>query len=66
MAQNVSLIGIQPEELPWIRLLISLLRHPDPKISELARQAVAYVAETAGDPVVPAPDEPAVGYRSAR
>lgn len=48
MAQNVSLIGIQAEELGWLRLLVSLLRHPDPNVPELARQALLYVVGTAG------------------
>jgi hypothetical protein len=48
MAHNVSLIGVQPDELPWMRLLISLLRHPDNTIPELARQALMYLAETSG------------------
>ncbi len=48
MAQNLSLIGVQPDELPWMRLLTSLLRHPDPVVPELARQALLYLLETAG------------------
>jgi hypothetical protein len=48
MAQNLSLIGVQPDELPWMRLLISLLRHSDPVVPELARQALLYLLETAG------------------
>jgi hypothetical protein len=50
MAQNVSLIGLQPDELSWIRLLVSLLRHPDPATPELARQALLYVSKTSGTP----------------
>lgn len=41
------MIGIQPQELPWVRLLIHLLRHPDPLPAELARQALTYVDQIA-------------------
>ena len=43
------LIGIEPPELPWLRVLIALLRHPDPVVPELARQALVYLADAAGD-----------------
>lgn len=50
MAQTktVSLIGLEPAELQWIRTLVALLRHPDPNIGELSRQALIYLSETAG------------------
>jgi len=48
MAENVSLIGVHSDELPWIRRLVSLLRHPDPAVPELARQAIQFLTETAG------------------
>ena len=41
------MIGIQPAELNWIRLLLALLRHPDPSVPELARQALMYLTEAA-------------------
>jgi hypothetical protein len=47
MAKTVPIIGVDPDELRWMRLLISLLRHPDPYIPELARQALLYVTEAA-------------------
>jgi len=43
MSQTVPVIGVQPEELTWIRLLIFLLRHPDPVVSELTRQGLLYL-----------------------
>jgi hypothetical protein len=43
MARTLSIIGIEPEELAWIRLLVQLLRHPDPVAPELARQALLYL-----------------------
>jgi hypothetical protein len=46
MAQTVPVIGIEPAELGWIRMLILLLRHPDPVVPELTRQALLYL-ETA-------------------
>ncbi len=47
MAKTVSVIGIEDWELRWVRSLIGLLRHPDPSIPELARQALLYLARSA-------------------
>jgi hypothetical protein len=47
MGHTVRMIGIEPEELPWQRLLTSLLRHPDPVVPELARQALLYLQNAA-------------------
>jgi len=47
MANTVPIIGIEPGELAWIRLLVSLLRHPDPVVPELARQALCYLEAAA-------------------
>lgn len=47
MAQ-LTLIGLDAQELHWLRVLVSLLRHPDPGVPELARQALVYLAEAAG------------------
>jgi hypothetical protein len=61
MAQTVSMIGIGANELRWIRTLVQLLRHPDPSVSELTRQALLYMAEAAGRtavPPVPSPRRP--------
>ncbi len=41
------MIGIDLEELVWLRTLIFLLRHPDPVNSEMAQQALQYLAENA-------------------
>lgn len=49
MAKTVPMIGISPQELPWIRMLVQLLRHPDPGVAELARQALLYLTDAAGD-----------------
>jgi hypothetical protein len=49
MAQTVSVIGIDSKELRWVRTLVSLLRHPDPSIPELARQALMYLSDSAAD-----------------
>ena len=48
MAKTVPIIGIAPSELPWIRLLVTLLRHPDAGVPELARQALLYLTDAAG------------------
>jgi len=42
------LIGLEPHELHWLRTLVALLRHPDPSVPELARQALLYLTEAAG------------------
>ncbi|MBZ5623599.1 MAG: hypothetical protein LAQ69_33475 [Acidobacteriia bacterium] len=47
MTKTVSVIGIETTEIRWIRLLVSLLRHPDPSMHELARQALLYLADAA-------------------
>jgi hypothetical protein len=47
MAKTVPMIGIQTPELRWLRMLVSLLRHPDPSIPELARQALLYLTDAA-------------------
>lgn len=62
MAQTVSIIGIGANELRWIRTLVQLLRHPDPSVPELTRQALLYMAEAAGRTAVssaPSPRRPA-------
>ncbi|HWQ56914.1 MAG TPA: hypothetical protein VN442_24715 [Bryobacteraceae bacterium] len=40
---NVVVIGLSPEEHDWVRLLVSLLRDPDPVRGELTRQALIYL-----------------------
>ena len=40
MANTVPVIGIDPAELVWIRMLVLLLRHPDPVVAELTREAL--------------------------
>ncbi len=43
MANTIPVIGIEPAELAWIRTLVTLLRHPDPVVPELTRQALEYL-----------------------
>ena len=62
MAKTVAVIGIEDKELRWVRSLILLLRHPDPSIPELARQALMYLARSAADR--PNKSPPAVGRAS--
>jgi len=47
MAQTVPVIGIEPAELEWIRTLVHLLRHSDPVVPELTRQALLYLEASA-------------------
>lgn len=58
MARTLPIIGIDPEELPWLRLLIFLLRHPDPVVPELAHQALLYLEKAASQSTAPG-DRPA-------
>jgi hypothetical protein len=50
MSRTTAVIGIHPEELRWIRLLLALLRHPDPGMPELARQALLYLSQSTDQP----------------
>ncbi len=47
MANTVPVIGIEPAELAWIRMLVLLLRHPDPIVPELTREALRYLEAAA-------------------
>jgi len=47
MANTVAVIGVEPTELPWLHSVIWLLRHPDPHVAELTRQALLYLESTA-------------------
>ena len=54
MPQNTGLIGLHPDELRWVQMLIALLRHPDPLTPELARQALIYLSHSARENAAPA------------
>jgi len=47
VSKTVPVIGVAVDELCWLRMLVALLRHPDPSIPELARQALIYLTEAA-------------------
>jgi hypothetical protein len=47
--RKLSLIGIETGELPWLRVVVALLRHPDPSVAELTRQALIYLGNAAGE-----------------
>jgi hypothetical protein len=53
MPKPVAVIGIEPCELRWLRMLLVLLRHPDSSVAELARQALLYLTEDARRRAVP-------------
>lgn len=42
-AVRCYMIGLDANEIEWVRLLVKLLRGPDPLAPELARQALEYV-----------------------
>jgi hypothetical protein len=57
MAKTVSMIGIDPGEVAWLRSALFLLRHPDPLISEMTRQAIRYLeANACGEQTRPRTD----------
>jgi hypothetical protein len=58
MANTVTMIGIDPTELGSIRLLVFLLRHPDPMVPELTRQALRHIEQVAANRAVIQPDIP--------
>ena len=41
--ENVGMIGLDPRELQWLRLVVALLRHPDPVVGEVAQEALRYL-----------------------
>jgi hypothetical protein len=47
LSKPVSVIGIEPDELRWVKIMVSLLRHPNPGIPELARQALQHLVQAA-------------------
>ncbi len=56
MAKTVPIIGIETSELRWLRMLVALLRHPDPNVPELARQALLYLTDAAASRAVTKPE----------
>jgi hypothetical protein len=58
MSRSVSMIGLSPGELPWIRILLALLRHPDATVPELTRQALLYLSHTSATPPSPCAGAP--------
>lgn len=48
MDKTVAVIGLDAAEIRWIHMLVALLRHPDPSMPELARQALLYLTDAAG------------------
>jgi hypothetical protein len=61
LSKPLSVIGIEADELRWIKILVSLLRHPNPGIPELARQALQYLAQAASQRTPPSHTEGAEG-----
>ena len=45
MAKTIPVIGVEPAELGWVRLLVFLLRHPDPVIPQLTCQALEHIEQ---------------------
>jgi hypothetical protein len=66
MANTVPVIGIEPAELAWIRMLVLLLRHPDPIVPELTREALRYLEAAASRSGVSRSDEDADVFCSDR
>jgi hypothetical protein len=49
MGNTTGVIGIESTEIRWLRMLISLLRHPDSSVPELAREALLYLTAIAAE-----------------
>ena len=45
MPKTVPMIGLDSSEVPWVRLLVFLLRHPDPVVSQLTCRALEHIEE---------------------
>src|SRR5581483_5647061 len=43
----LAVIGVDAAEIRWIKTLLSLLRHPDPSVPQLTRQALLYLNDDA-------------------
>ncbi len=56
MPGPLAVIGVDAAEIRWIKTLLSLLRHPDPSVPELARQALLYLNDDAAKRKDSAPD----------
>jgi hypothetical protein len=54
-SNTIPVIGLRPSEIEWVRLLVSLLRHPDPGIPEWTRQALIYVSQNCSCESAPKP-----------
>ena len=46
MGKMTSMMGITQAELPWLRMLVFLLRHPDSHVGELTRGGLIYIMQT--------------------
>jgi hypothetical protein len=42
--KTAGIIGLSQEELGCVQTLLGFLRHADPVVAEMARQALAYLA----------------------
>lgn len=40
---NVGIIGLDPQEVQSLKLVVALLRHCDPMVREVTRQALHYL-----------------------
>jgi len=48
--KTVPMIGLYSSEIQWVRMLVYLLRHPEPAVAELARQAMLHLTCKAAGP----------------
>ena len=47
VAKPIHVIGLEADELASVKTLVSLLRHADPTVRELCRQALLYLEDLA-------------------
>lgn len=59
MAKNgtLAIVGLDARELEWVRMLIDLLRHPDPVVAELTSSALLYLEKFSSNEVCEPPEK---------
>jgi len=63
---NICLIGLSPSEVDWLRVVIGLLRHPDPVVGEVTREALGYLKGVAGRAHPPGASRPGPEFVARR
>jgi hypothetical protein len=43
--RNGYVIGLDSQEISWVRSLVDLMRHSDPAVGEASREAIRYLQD---------------------